>query len=85
MFTGVHVVQYRNNLGVIAVISMLSVSLTLVRAFTGRLLPCFLMHLVFNGIQSIYIVLSPYLESTQHSDKAGLTIKTVALFIRQLG
>jgi hypothetical protein len=62
LFTFVHVFQYYNNLGVIAVISILSISLTLVRAYTGRLLPCFIMHMVFNGIQSIYIVLSPYIE-----------------------
>lgn len=62
LFTFVHVFQYYNNLGVIAVISILSISLTLVRAYTGRLLPCFVMHMVFNGIQSIYIVLWPYLE-----------------------
>jgi membrane protease YdiL (CAAX protease family) len=61
LFTAVHVLQYYNNLGVIIVISMLSVSLTLVRAFTGRLLPCFVMHLIFNGIQSIVIIVEPYL------------------------
>ena len=86
MFAGVHVLQYKNSLGVIAAIAVLSVSLTLVRAFTGRLLPCFVIHLVFNGIQSIYIVLSPYLDSIKHSDKAaGLTIHMIGLFIRQLG
>lgn len=62
LFTFVHVFQYYNNIGVIAVISILSISLTLVRAYTGRLLPCFVMHMVFNGIQSIYIVLAPYIE-----------------------
>lgn len=62
LFTLVHVLQYYNNLGVIAVISILSISLTLVRAYTGRLLPCFVIHMVFNGIQSIYIILMPYLE-----------------------
>jgi membrane protease YdiL (CAAX protease family) len=61
LFTLVHVLQYYNNLGVIIVISMLSISLTLVRAFTGRLLPCFVMHLIFNGIQSILIIVEPYL------------------------
>jgi membrane protease YdiL (CAAX protease family) len=62
LFTAVHVLQYYNNLGVIIVISMLSISLTLVRAFTGRLLPCFVMHLIFNGIQSIVIIAGPYFE-----------------------
>lgn len=61
LFTFVHVFQYYNNLGVIAVISILSISLTLVRAYTGRLLPCFVMHMVFNGIQSVLLILDPYL------------------------
>ena len=86
MFGGVHVVQYRKSLGVIVVIMMLSVALTLVRAITGRLLPCFLMHLVFNGVQSIYIVMEPYIESMRHAGKAaGLTLQTIAPFFSQLG
>jgi membrane protease YdiL (CAAX protease family) len=60
LFTLVHVLQYYNNIGVIIVISLLSVSLTLVRAFTGRLLPCFVMHVIFNGIQSAWIIAEPY-------------------------
>lgn len=86
MFAGVHVVQYRKSLGVIAVITMLSVSLTLVRALTGRLLPCVVMHLVFNGVSSIYIVMQPYLESPQPSGKpTGVTIHVIESFISQLG
>jgi hypothetical protein len=65
LFSFVHVFQYYNNLGVIAVISILSISLTLVRAYTGRLLPCFIMHMVFNGLQSLYIILAPYIEKPE--------------------
>ena len=61
MFAGLHVWQYRQNIGAILSISLLSVVLTGIRARTGRLLPCFMIHLVFNGIQSIIIVLDPYL------------------------
>jgi membrane protease YdiL (CAAX protease family) len=62
MFAGVHVVQYKNNLGVIAVISVLSVTLTVVRAVTGKLLPSFMIHLVFNGIQSVFLLIEPFFE-----------------------
>lgn len=65
LFALVHLYQYRNNGGVIAVIVMLSVSLTMVRAFTGRLLPCFIIHMVFNGIVSILIVCQPFFESPE--------------------
>jgi membrane protease YdiL (CAAX protease family) len=60
LFAGVHVFQYQNNIAVIVVITMLSFVLTLVRAYTGRLLPSFVIHLVFNGIQSVVIVLAPF-------------------------
>jgi CAAX protease family protein len=62
LFTGVHVLQYYNNLGVISVIALLSVTLTIVRAYSGRLLPSYIMHLIFNGIQSLSLVLEPYFE-----------------------
>lgn len=61
LFTLVHVPQYWPNYGVIAVIGILSISLTLVRAYTGRLLPCFIIHLVFNGVSSVLILLEPVL------------------------
>ncbi len=61
LFAGVHVLEYRNNLGVILAVSTLSLGLTMLRAYTGRLLPCFIVHLIFNGIQAIYIVIEPYL------------------------
>jgi membrane protease YdiL (CAAX protease family) len=61
LFALVHVWEYRNNVGVIVAVSILSLSLTLLRAYTGRLLPCFIVHLIFNGIQAIYIIIEPYL------------------------
>ncbi len=62
MFAGVHVIQYYNNLAVIGVILLLSITLTVVRARTGRLLPSFMIHLVFNGIQSIFLIVQPFFE-----------------------
>lgn len=76
LFTIIHVPQYWPNYGVIGAIGLLSLSLTLVRAYTGRLLPCFVMHLVFNGIQSLLIVLEPYLPQaiTNDEQKAGALV-----------
>jgi membrane protease YdiL (CAAX protease family) len=64
MFAGLHVWQYRQNIGVILSITMLSLVLTTIRARTGRLLPCFVIHLVFNGVSSLIIVFEPYLRTT---------------------
>lgn len=61
LFAGVHVVQYKNNVSVIVVITMLSFTLTFLRAYTRKLLPSFVVHVAFNGIQSVIIVLAPFL------------------------
>ena len=61
LFTVIHVPQYLPNFGVIAAIGLLSIALTIVRAYTGRLLPCIVIHLVFNGITSVILLIEPYL------------------------
>ena len=63
LFTVPHIPQYWPNIGAILSISLLSFVLTLIRARTGRLLPCFVIHLVFNGVQSLIIVFEPYLRA----------------------
>jgi membrane protease YdiL (CAAX protease family) len=60
LFAGVHVFQYVNNIAVILVITVLSITLTLVRAYSGKVLPSFVIHLIFNGVQSVIIALSPF-------------------------
>lgn len=61
LFTGIHVPQYWPNFGVIAAVGLLSIVLTLLRAFSGRLLPCIVVHFVFNGIQAAFLVAEPHL------------------------
>jgi len=63
IFAGLHVWQYWPNFAAISAILLLSLVLTVVRARTGRLLPCYMIHLVFNGVQSVIIVAEPYLRS----------------------
>jgi membrane protease YdiL (CAAX protease family) len=63
-FAGVHVFQYRNNIAVIIAITLLSITLTVTRAITGKVLPSFIIHLVFNGIQSVIIVLSGFADKS---------------------
>jgi uncharacterized protein len=64
LFAGVHVFQYSNNIGVITVITLLSFSLTLARAYSGSVLPPFIIHLVFNGIQSLVLALAPFIDKS---------------------
>jgi membrane protease YdiL (CAAX protease family) len=56
LFSLVHVTQYYNNLGVIVAVTMLGFALTIVRAVTGRVLPCFIIHLVYNGVQVAILI-----------------------------
>jgi membrane protease YdiL (CAAX protease family) len=62
LFTIIHVPQYWPNIGVIAAVALLSVVLTVVRAYSGRLLPCIVIHLVFNGIQAVILLIEPHLK-----------------------
>jgi membrane protease YdiL (CAAX protease family) len=62
LFTTIHVPQYWPNAGVIAAVALLSIVLTLVRAYSGRLLPCIVIHLVFNGIQAVILIIEPHLQ-----------------------
>jgi len=67
LFAVPHVPQYWPNFAVIISITLLSVALTVLRARTGRLLPCVAVHLVFNGIQSVIIVAEPYVRHARPS------------------
>jgi hypothetical protein len=61
LFVIVHVPQYWNNPGLIFGLAFLSVSLTVVRARTGSVLPCFVIHFVFNLISATLLLLEPTL------------------------
>ena len=85
MFAGLHVYQYRQNIGAILSISLLSFVLTYIRARTGRLLPCFVIHLVFNGVQSLIIVLEPYLRAIAEHWRPQPTTGLLIHLLRFLG
>lgn len=65
LFTIVHVPQYSQNsvpdYASVITLLVLSLTLTLIRAGTGNLLPCIVLHTVFNGIQSLVLILEPLL------------------------
>lgn len=63
MFAMIHVYQYRENVAIIIAVSVLSLVLTGVRAYTGRLLPCVLIHMIFNGLQAAVLVAAPYIQN----------------------
>jgi CAAX protease family protein len=84
LFAIIHVPQYWPSYGVIATILILSFALTLIRARTGNLLPCFIIHLLFNGVQSVLIVLGPYLKDFIEQRPApapGLLLELLLRFV----
>ena len=84
LFTLPHVPQYYNNLAVVTVILVLSLCLTLVRALTGRLLPCFIIHLVFNGIQSVIMLAEPYFQQAVPEVEKAPAVVALAQFVQHL-
>ena len=65
MFALVHVPQYYPSYSTIGLLLLLSLILTLIRARTNNLLPCIVLHTIFNGFQSVLLILEPYLKSTE--------------------
>lgn len=59
LFGVVHMPQYQGSWAAIAAVLALSLVLTLLRAATGKLLPCVATHFVFNGIQAVALLVQP--------------------------
>jgi uncharacterized protein len=76
-FALVHVPQYWGSPGTIILICLLSLVLTLIRWKSDNLLPCIVMHTIFNGLQSLFLVAEPYLPKmeTAVQDQAAAIIK----------
>lgn len=74
LFTLIHVPQYWPNIGVIAAVGLLSIVLTVVRAHSRRLLPCVVIHLVFNLIQAVLLIMEPYAQRMLPTNQPAPTI-----------
>lgn len=62
LFSIVHVPQYYPSYSTIFLLCLLSVVLTSIRVWSGNLLPCIILHTLFNGLQSIILILEPYMK-----------------------
>lgn len=63
VFALVHFPQYAGSLLILVSMTLLSLVLTAVRAYTGRLLPCFVIHFVYNLVGAVLILLDGRLAS----------------------
>ncbi|MGQ9897825.1 MAG: lysostaphin resistance A-like protein [Acidobacteriota bacterium] len=66
LFLAVHLPQYWGGWAGLTMLALLSLTLTVLRAATGSILPSVVLHYAFNGIQAIAIVFFwEYLEASQ--------------------
>jgi uncharacterized protein len=65
LFTAVHGLQYSQqavpDYAVLSVLLILSLILTMIRYMTANLLPCIVLHTVFNAFQSVLMIFEPHL------------------------
>jgi len=72
LFALVHVPQYYPSYSTIFLLTLLSVILTLIRVKSGNLLPCIILHTIFNGFQSALLILEPYFRTPDVPQTAAL-------------
>ena len=72
VFSLVHVPQYYESPQTIVLLTLLSLILTLMRAFSGSLLPSIIFHTMVNGAQSALLLAEPYIRSATETDTASI-------------
>lgn len=74
LFALVHAPQYWGSVAALTAILSLSFVLTLLRAWTGKLLPCVVTHLVYNGIQAVALLVAPEEALKNQPNETALTL-----------
>jgi uncharacterized protein len=72
LFAGVHYPQYWGNYAGLIAITTLSFVITMIRFKTKSVLPCIVLHTIFNASQSILLLLQPWVESFSTEPKAAI-------------
>jgi membrane protease YdiL (CAAX protease family) len=85
LFALVHAPQYWGSAAALVSILSLSFVLTLLRAWTGKLLPCFATHLVYNAIQAVGLLVAPEVAMRNQPDQAALTLVCRILGLEGIG
>jgi membrane protease YdiL (CAAX protease family) len=74
LFALVHAPQYWGSAAALTAILSLSFVLTLLRAWTGKLLPCFATHLVYNLVQALALLVASDEASRNQTGQIALTL-----------
>ena len=70
LFALVHVPQYWPSYSTIFLLTLLSVILTSVRLFSKNLWPCIVLHTIFNGLQSFFLIIEPHVPKNASPEAA---------------
>ncbi|MEQ1644845.1 MAG: type II CAAX endopeptidase family protein [Pyrinomonadaceae bacterium] len=70
LFALVHVPQYWPSYSTIFLLTLLSVVLTSIRLFSKNLWPCIVLHTIFNGLQSFFLIIEPYVPKNASPEAA---------------
>jgi membrane protease YdiL (CAAX protease family) len=74
LFALVHAPQYWGSVAALASILSLSFVLTMLRAWTGKLLPCFATHLVYNSVQALALLVTSEEATRNQQSQIALTL-----------
>jgi uncharacterized protein len=74
LFALVHAPQYWGSIAALTSILSLSFVLTLLRAWTGKLLPCFATHLVYNSVQALALLVTSEEATRNQPSQIALTM-----------
>lgn len=84
LFSIVHVPQYLGSPSTIFLIFVLSFALTFVRVRYDNLLPCIILHFFINGIQSVGLLLEPYLPVPDNLNTLPETASFIVFSIKHI-
>lgn len=71
LFALVHVPQYWPSASTIILLTLLSMILTAIRVKTKNLLPCIIFHTLFNGLQSVFLIIEPFVNLEDLQQQTG--------------
>lgn len=74
LFALVHVPQYWPSFSTIFLLTLLSLILTLLRVYSGNLLPSVILHAIFNGLQSVLLVAEPHISGQGPTPVQGIAL-----------
>lgn len=75
LFALVHVPQYYPSFSTIFLLTLLSVILTMVRVWSNNLLPCIILHTLFNALQSVFLIAEPLVPKPETPGQVALIFR----------